>query len=524
MKMTLKDCMELPVFSDAEKLTDNVKLEDKRVRRISVLETTEPDGLSCFVVEKDELLLSSFFAVIKDEENQIRLLNKLGELNVAGLILFKLPGQRINLSKKVISEAESLNLPIMAVKGDYKIDYNDIIAKVMEKLLYEESFENRLISNTIFHLLDFEKHTSFQSAAREAAISNNFQLILLSEDFNPVFTVETRHQASIEEAIRLGMERDIEKSNVYTMIDVNGVLTYWGPVQIDGKKHYMFIVDNEDSYSASEITKLAEILELAIGMWRYTPLRDPKIEFIKALRRGNRSLAYSLREEADIVDYKIVSVFSIMSKNKDFYVHSFSEFEKDKGFKVIRLVEENEISGIIIGVEGSEKLAGEIDIFDKLKGNHNEDIIFHVTGIEDLEGAGAGFKLINETSSFAQYIFPQRKIFSKYELTLAGNCMNISVQGGAVKKNYQDLIGVLRLSKEVKDKQLLETLMIFVLDAGMNSGKTAKIMKVHTNTIQYRLKRIKEILGVDITGGSVFPGLTMALAIERIEKVIKGFN
>ena len=47
------------------------------------------------------------------------------------------------------------------------------------------------------------------------------------------------------------------------MIDVNGVLTYWGPVTINNEKYYMFIVDNEDSYTAGEITKLAEIIELA---------------------------------------------------------------------------------------------------------------------------------------------------------------------------------------------------------------------------------------------------------------------
>ena len=60
------------------------------------------------------------------------------------------------------------------------------------------------------------------------------------------------------------------------MIDVNGVLTYWGPVTINNEKYYMFIVDNEDSYTAGEITKLAEIIELAMGMWKYTPERDAK--------------------------------------------------------------------------------------------------------------------------------------------------------------------------------------------------------------------------------------------------------
>ena len=48
---------------------------------------------------------------------------------------------------------------------------------------------------------------TFQSAVKEAAINNDFQLILLSEDFNPVLTIETRHQATIQDAIRLGRER-----------------------------------------------------------------------------------------------------------------------------------------------------------------------------------------------------------------------------------------------------------------------------------------------------------------------------
>ena len=71
-----------------------------------------------------------------------------------------------------------------------------------------------------------------------------------------------------------------------------------------------------------------------------------------------------------------------------------------------------------------------------------------------------------------------------------------------------------------KGKQLLETLETFVLDAGMNSGKTAEFMGIHTNTVQYRLKKINELLGVEITGNRVIPGLTMALALKRLERVV----
>ena len=89
----------------------------------------------------------------------------------------------------------------------------------MDKLLYCSNFKNSLINNTIYHLLDFKRHSSFQSALKEAAVSNEFQLVLLSRDFNPILTVETRQRTTIADAIRLGKERDVDKSSVYTFID-----------------------------------------------------------------------------------------------------------------------------------------------------------------------------------------------------------------------------------------------------------------------------------------------------------------
>ena len=88
---------------------------------------------------------------------------------------------------------------------------------------YGNNFKNSLINNTIFHLLNFEKHANFQQAPREAAINNDFQVVLLSEDFNPIFAIETRHQTTINEAIRRGKEAALNLSNIYSLIEIDGV-------------------------------------------------------------------------------------------------------------------------------------------------------------------------------------------------------------------------------------------------------------------------------------------------------------
>ena len=319
---------------------------------------------------------------------------------------------------------------------------------------------------------------------------------------------------------RSGIERDVDKSAVYTRIDIDGALTYWGPVTINGDKHYMFIVDNEDSYSPGEITKLAEILEIAMGMWKYSPIKDSKAEFIKALRRGNKSLAYCLKDEAVSERDEILSVFCISGIERDDCFKKMIAFEKRTGYEVLKIHEGNEIYGMILKGGGVNARESCTELYQELR-NGISNIIFHVTAVDGLEGSSDAYQLINEAWPFIQYIFPHKNIFTKYELALASNCINISIKSDSVKKNYMDLIAPFRAAKESKGKQLLETLEIFVLDAGMSTSKTAKLMNIHTNTVQYRLKRIQEILQADLMGTSIIPGLTVALAVERIEKITR---
>ena len=84
--------------------------------------------------------------------------------------------------------------------------------------------------------------------------------------------------------------------------------------------------------------------------------------------------------------------------------------------------------------------------------------------------------------------------------------------------DYLDLIRPFRDATDNKSRQLMETLEVFVLDAGLSSSKASRLMDVHVNTVQYRLKRIREMLGTDITAKTIVPGLMVALAVQRIEK------
>ncbi len=513
MRVTVAECLELEVFETSEVLAGKLNLSNE-VKAISVFDADDDN----YKGDKTEILLTGFAGAKNDTLKQCEIVAAAAKAGCAALVICS----DMKLDAAVAETAEKADMPLIAMKKNVR--YSQLITEVMDKVLYGDNFRNSLIINTVFHLLNFEKHSNFQAAVREAAINNDFQLIILSEDFNPILTVETRHKATIADAIKLGKERNVESnSKVYTMIDVNGVLTYWGPVTINNEKYYMFIVDNEDSYTAGEITKLAEIIELAMGMWKYTPERDAKAELIKALIRGNKSLAYTLKDEAKISGEDIVSVFFTKGIVPEVETQVFAEFEKEADLQIMKITEGDETYGMILTYEDTvqdHSLKNScVQLFNKLKENKSARI-FHVTGLNGIEGAGDAYRLISESWAFVQNVFPYKRVFTKYELTLVSNCINIQIQGGFVKKNYIELLEPFKEAGENKGKQLLETLETFVLDAGMNSGKTAEFMGIHTNTVQYRLKKINEMLGVEITGNRVIPGLTMALALKRLERVV----
>ncbi len=526
MKVTVRTCLQLDALKQGIIVAGEKNL-DNRVRSISVMDAATVVEAAASNGKAEELVLTTFSGMRENVAAQCRTIRELSKYGIAGIVLIQrdVNGDRRNYNE-VITTAEEARVPLILLTETKDVDYSKIISDVMEKVLYGTNFNNVLMNNTIFHLLNFEKHSSFQQALKEAALNNHFQVVLLSEEFNPVFAIETRHTTTIDAAIRRGKETVMNLSHVYSPVEIDGVQTYWGAVNINDTKYYLFIVDNEDNYSIGEITKLAEIIELAMGMWKFTPERDAKTEFVKALIRGNKSLAYSLREEVGIKPSDLVSVFYGRGINDAACEAIIDKYEEKGLLDVVKINEDNDVYGVIFK---GEKLAENEDadektvcthLFEELKEKKSVRI-YHMTGLDGIEGAGDGFRVINETWAFAGYIFPYKRVFTKYEMALVANCVNLQNQGGYLKKNYTDLLAHFRKEGDNKAKQLLETLETFVLDAGMNSGKTAEFMGIHTNTVQYRLKKINEILGAELTGNRVIPGLTIALALNRVEAAVK---
>ena len=514
--------MQLGAFSGG-KLISCAYNGDRRVRSVSVLDESdlamgvERNGV------KEQMVITHFWSSKDDIEAQIQAVKGLGKKEVSALVIYLNDEGVRAVDPSVIDAAESVGLPIITINDTGKVTYSMLIDQVLDQILYGQNYSDNILNNTIFHLLNFEKHSSFPAALSEAAIHNGYQIVLLTEEFNPILTIETRHVVKIEDAVQIARKQDAFHMNVFTRVEIEDVVTYWGYIEIKDKKYILVIVDNDDNYSATEMTKLAETIQLAIGMWKYTPERDSRAEFIKSAVRGDLSFCHTLLDEAGLRGMQFPSIFLTKDIDRDELQDILDKYRKKYDFSVLTVHEDNETYGIVYTEEGQDKgievKNACLEMYENMKMGRKESRIFHMTGSQSLESAVEGFRLISKTRKYMETVFPFKRVFSKYEISMVCDCAYMLTGTSTLKKMYLDLLEP--FEREVstnKGKLLLETLSTFVLDAGMNSNKTAEFMNIHNNTVQYRLKKANEILGAEMTANRIIPGLTMALAIKRLEE------
>lgn len=524
MKISVNDCLKLDAFRGSRVLACSGECS-RRVRSVSVLDEddlvmgVERNGVS------EQMVITHFWTSRDDIEAQKAAVTALGKKGISALVVYLNERGVTEIAPSVIRAAENEGLPLITIADNGNVTYSMLIEQVLDKILYGENYSDNILNNSIYHLLNFEKHSSFPAALREAAMHNDYQVVLMTEEFNTILTVETRHLVKIEDAVQAARKLDAFSMNGFTRVEIESVVTYWGFINIKDSRYILVIVDNEDEYSAAEMSKLAQTIELAIGMWKYTPDRDSRAEFIKSAVRGDISFCHTLLDESGLRGMQFTSAFYIKDAHGDQerFLEILDRHRKRSDFGLLVTKEADEIYGIVY-VEGGQERGIEaknacLAMFEELKALCREERIFHITGMETLETCVDGFKMINKTSRYMEKVFPYKRVFSKYEISMVSDCVYMQTGSQLQRKMYLDLLEPFeREVSQNKGKMLIDTLSTFVLDAGMNSNRTAEFMNIHNNTVQYRLKKANEILGAEMTANRVIPGLTMALALKRLEE------
>jgi hypothetical protein len=109
-------------------------------------------------------------------------------------------------------------------------------------------------------------------------------------------------------------------------------------------------------------------------------------------------------------------------------------------------------------------------------------------------------------------IYRRKFIFTRHDLYFANIC-ELLLSG---QKNAIDPICGLIDCLYDEDGDLLRTLATYYLDADGNTQKTGELLYMHSNTVKYRLHKIRQKLGMDIARMPANYNIYFSLALNRI--------
>lgn len=396
MKITVNDCLKLPILSKATVVAGKGGL-NRVVSGISVLETSNIifDEYS-YKSLGGELVVSGFITCYDDINGLMRCVESFSKSSDAGLIIFYLGIYLKEIPKQVIELADKLDFPIIVMpKNRDDIPYSYVIYEVMQLI-----FENKLKSN------------AWQKDNYE--IDAEFVKAILDED-------------------KISLHR----------------LSFYINDKVEDLRYMKYIHFKQDIADNYELKK-----EVLNNIRHYYYKRSIK--------------AYAAVYEDDIV--------VLITYKHDIQQEDVCDLMNNLG-----------------------------DISSKLN-------VAYLDGLDSLDSIISAYKLCRYTIKSVPLIFKIKKYYLRHDLLFTEQCLNLIKDGESDIQYYLSILNKV----EKYDISLYKTLESYAIDYNMNVAKTSESLFLHRNSVQYRLNKIKELIGNDKFEFPAINQLMIAMAIKRI--------
>ena len=124
------------------------------------------------------------------------------------------------------------------------------------------------------------------------------------------------------------------------------------------------------------------------------------------------------------------------------------------------------------------------------------------------------YLLHQENIQTALLIWPCRDSYTLQDLEFASECRRIMGESEAALTSALSPLAVLKNVRE--DNLLIQTLAVYLLDAGSSVTSCAELLFLHKNTVKYRLNRIRELLRHPIDKMPELSYLYRSVALHRL--------
>ncbi|MGE7945424.1 PucR family transcriptional regulator [Lysinibacillus sp. NPDC093688] len=525
--VTVKDILQLPSFRGAEVLTGKINL-NRTVSSLSVLEVSNVDFLSTIIQSvqeewyAEELVISSFYSIRDSVEQQCKTIQHLHDLGELGLILYYVGIVLPEIPEEVLQLADSQGFIIICMpKNDYSLRYNEVIYEVMEAIVSNQAVNDQFVKETLEKVSLLPEHLqSVEITLKMLSDRLKANIVLTNSSFDIVNQVMWPRNSSLDvwQVIQefsqghLNKEKgklELQRSNLTCVVEYKSIQ------QKNGEQLYLFVIKENTPLPAKTIEKISEVVQVAINLWGDKHDEVSEYALVKAIINDEsnkmRRLANMLNIDVSAIQMMWLIYINDVSEEKKIRDELEEQLSKYYQTTVIQCIDRCIIVLLGNGLYKLHEYEIATEFIETTNYYSQLSEIVYSPKMKNTKAVRQMYQLVNQVGKKVHTIYPMRKLFTAAELRSMQRAIDLSKQGEEMIEESLSVIEPI-----LNEKESLNTLMAFLLDANGSFDECGKNLFIHKNTVKYRIKKISELIGNDVTVYSEFYDVYMACMIYRL--------
>lgn len=531
MSITVADCLKLPALRDA-RLYGGARGVSRVVTRVSVLEYPDVAALSGDVLVGNEIIISALVQIRSDVEAQCRIVRHLHSMGAACLVVYYVGVYVPELDERLIAVANELEFPLAAMPfGRMDFRYCDAITDVMELLISRKNQERYYVSDMVNRISQLQPQYRTINAVLRLLSDQLCCTLLLSDRYlerKGAAAYPLSNQWDYQQLLEAMKSRKAQSAAPSREIIGGKSAVVWD-LPVNSKMHrgfHLFVLDEQERLETDLLQQATEVIELFLNIWNKNTYYEGTDALIHAILNDRPDVMARLAAQMHIEIGSIHTMWvlqltdgatgaALSSSQKLSCIMKLKMFLQE--YHKLAIVDSYE--QYIIGLT-DERLfeEGEHDLAQTFVGRLTDDGLQAVgatfENIEDTAQARASFVIAHEGLAAARVIYPEQTVLTTSEIRFARGCREVLSQGEDVARGKLACLD--RLYAQCDAPELLQTLCVYLLDAGGSTRRTGELLFLHKNSIQYRINKIRSILGCDLTQLPESFEIYQAAAVHRL--------
>ena len=534
MSITISELMRLPSLGMARVVAGEAGMK-KNVSAVSVLECVDAGLLSDELFGNDEfcggeIVISSFVNAREDIDAQCKAVQRLHEGGEAGLILFYVGIFMPGIDSRLIDLCNRLGFPLICMperRMDFR--YSEVITDVMTAIIRDRTKDTYFVGEMLERIAALPvRQKTMDSVLRLLSDRLGASFFLTDDKFQLLNYASWPRAGKIE----FQMIKTCYHGNLRELPSDPRMAPLEEPVSVaacsihdpDNAAMCLIMVKELELISGEAARQVAEVIRLFTSIWGQGHGNVGIEELVRAILNDEpikmRRLAEIFHIDIAAINHMIVVMSGgnesgVVPEAVQQTIGQISGEVLGRHYKISMFGNYQDHCLLFTG-DANDRESSQLILkylYEQIRKVAEDIILISCPGLENAADVRNSFLLCREYIRQTRSIYPDKQVITVQEVRFAGRCQEILSNG---EEAVNHVLKPLQLLDAGIQKELYDTLEVYLLDAEMNIARTAECLFVHKNTIKYRIGNLNKLFHCRISKMPESYELYQAVAVNRL--------